>query len=242
MTRKFVYIKRVRWMELGTDGYYDLRDNGEPLLKCQPLLADVAECDLFVRYTLLDVARRDLPGRWPVKPPLKGIYTVRTGDRTLRGSDRALRIFVSVTAFRSCCLPFKLACSRVAEVLENELGRSKRGRPPKSAHPRDHASRAETVRSVYNRFRFPLKEHQLEMQFSIFCSWREWIVQANPACLLRHIERVRRDIDGTKAERLSELIRDVRERYGEATVCRQTIQISSSIEQTEQVLAKTKTG
>jgi hypothetical protein len=203
----------MRWSELGEDGYYHPKDDGQPDPDLGPLLFDLAECELFVRYTLLDICTRDSPEKWPTKPPLKGIYTNRSGGK-LRGSDRALRVFVSVAAFRYCRAPFKLACNRVAEILEHQLGTSRRGRPPKPGATRDHLSKAETVRSLYNSYRDSLKEHELEMHIGFFRWWREWVVSATPLKLQRHVERVRRDFGTGVAERLESLTCDVQEWYG----------------------------
>src|ERR1019366_3297544 len=95
-----------------------------------PLFRDCDECELFVQYVLSDEAIRP-PARTTKhqKRPLEGIhigYPVRCG---FRGSDRPERIVVCIMAFRSMDFSFKSAYVRVAELLEIELGKSRRGRP-----------------------------------------------------------------------------------------------------------------
>src|ERR1035438_5648606 len=85
-----------------------------------PLFRDCDECEFFVQYLLSDEAIRS-PARKTKHQnrPFEAIHSgipVRCG---LRGSDRAGRIFVCITALRSMGITSKSACVRVAGLLEN---------------------------------------------------------------------------------------------------------------------------
>ncbi len=203
----------MRWLELGPDGYYHLKEDGQPLPPWEPLFADDAECEIFVRYVLIDLCVRDSPDRWPTKPPLQGIYTKRSGDTKLRGTDRSLRIYVSVTALRKMGKPCKYACSKVEEILREELGRSNRGRRSATPRLRSDNTKIETVRAVYNRFKAPLKQEQLDSHVGFFRRWREWIVNADPRTVELHLDRVHRTFGAHRATELQALITDARRYY-----------------------------
>ena len=137
----------------------------------------------FVCFVLSDEAQRPSVRARRPKLPLQArhvSYGVKAHPR--RGSDRAERIYVSVTALQGAGFDNYQACCEVAARLEPKLGGSRRGRPRRTHRSREFADKVETVRSIYNRFklRHRWKEHLPERdlvyeqwcwQFRFFQQW-----------------------------------------------------------------------
>ncbi len=160
----------------------------------------------FVCFVLSDEAQRPSVRGRRQKLPLQArhiSYGVRVNFR--RGSDRAERIYVSVTALQKGGFTNYQACCEVAGRLESRLGASRRGRP--RAHPGsgELADKVETVRSIYNRFklRHPWKEKlpERDLVYDQWCSqfrlFQQWVVA-------RVLSAVRGGLSGEKfAEELA---------------------------------------
>lgn len=83
---------------------------------------------------------------------LVGKHVSKQHFRYLHGSDMTERIYVAVREFERAGFTNRGACRKVAVMLSEVLGRSRRGRP--TIHPKgDELSRKiGTVRSVFNTF------------------------------------------------------------------------------------------
>jgi hypothetical protein len=116
--------------------------------------------------------------------PLQGrqvSYGVKVHSRR-RGSDRAERIYISVTALQEAGSNNYEACCEVADRWDSKLGGSRRGRHRKTPGPREFGDKVETVRSTYNSFKLrhpwkeKLPEHDLVYEqwcwrFRLFQQW-----------------------------------------------------------------------
>jgi len=89
-----------------------------------------------------------------------------------RGSDRAERIYVSVTALQEGGFTNYEACCEVAARWETKLGTSRRGRPRTNLRSQEFADKVETARSLYNGFklRHPWKEN-LQERDAVYGGW-----------------------------------------------------------------------
>lgn len=215
----FCILRCMRWSEQGPDGFYHLKDDGEPLPEAPPLLKDTEECELFVRYILSDLCVRDRKQHSHSRikeQQVIGVYTARTyyhGPGSMRSSDRTLRIYVSVAAYRYLGLPIKVACYKILDCLRGTFGNSNRGRKPRSKGSRTDETKVQSLRSVYNRFASPLKNSQLEMHVPAFRQWREWVLQADANTLDSHVARVRRKFGNERADAIAANIRDTKSAY-----------------------------
>ncbi len=139
----------------------------------------------LICFVLSDEAQRPSVRSRRQKLPLQGRHVSYGAKVHLRrGSDRAERIYVSVTALQKGGLTNYQACCEVAGRLESKLGGSRRGRPRRTTRAREFADKVETVRSIYNRFklRHPWKEKlpERDLVYEQWC-WRfqffqQWVV------------------------------------------------------------------
>lgn len=125
------------------------------------------ECDDFVNWLLSDIAYSDSGGKRGQRV-LLGRHIQRQGDRHLRGSDQTERIYIAATVMIANGRSQKEACVFIASNPNVRLGKSRRGRPPKSASARDLVSNAQTVRAILNSFQLcgpPNKVSELVWHF-----------------------------------------------------------------------------
>jgi hypothetical protein len=161
---------------------------------------------VFISFVLSDEAQRPSVRSRRQKLSLQGRY-VSYGVKVYlrRGSDRAERIYVSVTALQKGGLTNYQACCEVAGRLESKLGGSRRGRPRTKPRSPEFADKVETVRSIYNRFklRHPWKEKlsERDLVYEQWC-WRFRFFQQWVADLI--LSAVKRGLSGEKfAEELA---------------------------------------
>ena len=157
----------------------------DPERQHAPLFRDCDECELFVQYVLSDEAIRP-PARITKhqKRPLEGIHIGYQVRCRFRGSDRSERIFVCITAFTSMGFTLKSALVRVAELLKNELGKSRRGRPSGSPRTEELMNKAGTVRSIFNsrsKRTAPIKMNLWDLW--TFRNWRAWALVSDEETL-----------------------------------------------------------
>jgi hypothetical protein len=175
------------------------------------LFRDRLECEMFVRYVLSDEATRTPAKNRHQNNPLNGIhigYGIRCG---FRGSDRAERIFVCITALVSMESDLNSACVYVAGLLENELGKSRRGRPSGRQRSGELSNKVETVRSIFNsrgKLAAPSAPY-----VSGFRSWRAWALTINEAGLESFTEKFAKERGGQATTRWRSAIEEVREKY-----------------------------
>lgn len=99
----------------------------------------------------------------------------------MRGSDISRRIYAAVRILEITGESNWDACVTVAERLKGRLGRSRRGRGPRSDGSIEFAHLVETVRSLYNRYKtrghrwkqfLPGHDHELEYWWGAFLAFR----------------------------------------------------------------------
>ena len=146
----------------------------------------------FVAFVASDEATRPGARGHRQKFPMRGRHVTWSGQSYLRGSDRSERIYVCVRALEYAGESNQQACRFVAPWWTSKLGKSRRGRPRRSARSRDLLDTVETIRSLYNKFksRQPWKEklpnrdlvyEQWYFRFRFFQQWVSGIL-LDPIC------------------------------------------------------------
>lgn len=124
------------------------------------------DSELFVRCVLSDEAFPSKCGG--------GIYTAPYGN--FRVSDRTARIALSVQALIMVGLSCDAACVFVTDLLKEELGQSRRGRPSLRSRRQSFAGKVQTVRSLWNFHRKSQFRSTLPLVLWVdqFRRWKQW--------------------------------------------------------------------
>lgn len=121
-------------------------------------------------------------------------YGLRTPS--IRGSDLTRRIYACIRVLEFAGVTNWQACKQVAGYLGDRLGKTKRGRRPKTSAPPDLFNKAYTVRNSYHlakkchRWKEKLPERDLELEnwWGLFLHFKEW-AQATYATAVEDSQR-----------------------------------------------------
>lgn len=177
-----------------------------------PRFRDREECELFVRFVLGDEATRP-PARKTKHQnnPLHGIHIGYQVRCHFRGSDRPDRIYVCIMALRSMGMTINDACVGVAELLQTELGKTRRGRPSKRERTNELPDNVERVRSIFNSRR--KRVTWMEMYVRSFRSWRAWVLANNEETFDFFRKRLEKECGLQAVRRWRDVIERVRQHY-----------------------------
>jgi len=142
-----------------------------------PELSD-KQVDDFLKSLFVGVARRPKDKKLARRAGLLGAHVSKQGVRYLHGSDQTELIYVAVRMLELRGRSNRQACATVAKIPGLELGKSRRGRP--SLHPKgnEFLRRAETIRSIVNRF--AKKQHP----WTSFLPHRDLILEHYVGCFI----------------------------------------------------------
>ena len=179
-----------------------------------PLFRDCDECEFFVQYLLSDEANRSPARKTKHQTRTLGAMHMEFPARCgLRGSDRPRRMFVCITALTSMGITLKSACVRVAELLETELGKSRRGRPSGSQRTEELMNKAGTVRSIFNSVGKRATPINFALYLGSFRSWRAWALASDEETLEFFTDKFEKERGVQATKRWRTAIEDLRKKY-----------------------------